>query len=225
MTRDSSFLQILGAGYGRTGTTSLRTALNLLGFKTHHMTDVILDSNQKAEIFEEAYKDRTLKVDWGSVYEGYEAAVDWPSVAFFDTLYQLNPDAKVILSVRDPESWYKSVSRTIYEWPGVDDSWPQNILKARKMARVIVRDGELGGQKNIGNKEGLIKQFKDHTEHIKSVVKPENLLIFELGTDGWEKLCPFLGIAEPKDVPYPHDNKGANFADLLQQIKEISIGR
>ncbi|KAI8046985.1 hypothetical protein BDF21DRAFT_435447, partial [Thamnidium elegans] len=108
------------------------------------MTDVILDSNQKAEIFEEAYKDRTLKVDWGSVYEGYEAAVDWPSVAFFDTLYQLNPDAKVILSVRDPESWYKSVSRTIYEWPGVDDSWPQNILKARKMARVIVRDGELG---------------------------------------------------------------------------------
>ncbi|KAI9269718.1 P-loop containing nucleoside triphosphate hydrolase protein [Helicostylum pulchrum] len=225
MTRDSSFLQILGAGYGRTGTTSLRTALNLLGLKTHHMLDVIFDANQNAEIFEEAYKDRTLDVNWKSVYEGYEAAVDWPSVAFFDTLYKLNPDAKVILSVRDPESWYKSVSRTIYEWPGVDNSWPKNILKARSMARVIVRDGELGGDENIGNKQGLIKQFKDHTEHIKSTVKPENLLILELGTDGWEKLCPFLGIAEPKDVPYPHDNKGADFADFLQQVKKLSIGR
>lgn len=189
------------------------------------MTDVILDPNQKAEIFEEAYKDHTLKVDWESVYEGYEAAVDWPSVAFFDTLYELNPDAKVILSVRDPESWFKSVSRTIYEWPGVDNSWPQNVLRARKMARVIVRDGELGGDENIGNKEGLIRQFKNHTEHIKSIVKPENLLIFELGTDGWEKLCPFLGVDEPEDVPYPHDNKGADFADLLQQVKELSIGR
>ncbi|KAI9357098.1 hypothetical protein BD770DRAFT_420143 [Pilaira anomala] len=189
------------------------------------MIDIILDPTQKPEIFEEAYKDKTIDVDWVSLYEGYDAAVDWPSVAFFDTLYELNPDTKVILTVRDPELWHKSVSRTIYEWPGVDESWPKNVLNARKMARVIVRDGELGGPKNIVNKEALIKQFNDHIEHVKSVVKPENLLILELGQDRWEKLCPFLGVLVPNEITYPHANKGNDFSDLLKEIKALSSSR
>ncbi|KAI8351533.1 P-loop containing nucleoside triphosphate hydrolase protein [Blakeslea trispora] len=212
-------LEVLGAGFGRTGTMSLKYALDFLGYKTHHMVSVLTDDTQIPEIFEEAYKDPTLDVDWDRAYQGYNAAVDWPSTAFFDTLYSLCPAAKVILTVRDPESWHSSVVRTIHEWPGVDSTWPDQILRARKMARVVVRDGELGGPDVLGRKEELIRKFMDHTEHIKSIVKPENLLIMNVG-EGWEKLCPFLGLPVPQDTPYPHMNKGDRFEDMLLNIKE-----
>ncbi|CAO3647976.1 unnamed protein product [Mucor hiemalis] len=215
-------LEIIGAGLGRTGTLSLRNALNQLGYKTHHMYDVILDSTQVPEIFEEAYKNPHDPVDWERAYQGYTAAVDWPTTAFFDKLYDLHPDAKVILTVRDPQDWVRSVSGTIHEWPNVDETWPSNILRARKMARVIVRDGELGGPITPDREQELFDKFVNHTEHIKSIVKPENLLVFNLGEDGWEKLCSFLGKEVPKGLPYPHDNKGKNFAKLLLEIKDIS---
>ncbi|KAG1448562.1 hypothetical protein G6F46_009427 [Rhizopus delemar] len=208
-------LQIIGAGYGRTGTKSLRDALNYLG--THHMENVILDPEQVPEIFENAYKHPDQPVDWERAYQGYNAAVDWPTSAFFDRLYPLCPNAKVILTIRDPDDWFNSVSKTIHEWPGVDSKWPQQVLRARKMARTVVRDGELGGEGLVERREELIQKFVNHIEHIKKVVKPENLLIMELG-DGWEKLCKFLGKPIPQ-IPYPHSNKRDNFPQLLHNIR------
>ncbi|CEP19064.1 hypothetical protein [Parasitella parasitica] len=219
---ETNFLKVLGAGFGRTGTKSLRNALNQLGYTTHHMENVLMDSTQDAEIFENAYKNPEDPVDWTRAYKGYNAAVDWPSTAFFDRLYKLNPDAKVILTIRDPESWHRSVCNTIHEWPAVDDTWPKQILKARKMARVVVRDGELGGENIEGRKDELIEKFKKHIEHVKATVKPENLLIMTLG-DGWEKLCPHLGLDIPEDVPYPHANKGEDFKKLLESVKNEVI--
>lgn len=188
------------------------------------MSDVITDPNQDPDIFEDAYKNPDTIVDWKPVFKGYNAAVDWPAVAFFEQLYSFNPDAKVILTVRDPEDWFNSVSKTIHEWPMVDESWPQNILKARKMARVIVRDGELGGLNVEQRKTELIQKFNNNTKYIKSIVKPENLLILELGNHGWEELCNFLGKEIPSDIPYPHVNKGKDFEKLMLQMKELSIG-
>lgn len=188
------------------------------------MLDTILDPTQTPEVFEEAYKNPNTIVDWETVFQGYTAAVDWPAVAFFDRIHKLNPDAKVILTVRDPELWFNSVSRTIHEWPNVDETWPQNVLKARKMARVVVRDGELGGPDTEKRKQELIQKFNNHIEHVKSIVKPENLLILELGQHGWEELCHFLGKDVPHNLPYPHDNKGQDFPNLLLEIKELSIG-
>lgn len=188
------------------------------------MYDVILDPTQKPEIFEEAYKRPHEPVDWVRAYQGYTAVVDWPSTAFFDRLYHIHPDSKVILTVRDAEDWYRSVSGTIHEWPNVDETWPSNVLRARKMARVIVRDGELGGPITPDRKQELIDKFNQHTERIKSIVKPENLLVLELGKHGWEKLCSFLGKEVPRDLPYPHDNKGKNFSKLLLDIKDLSVG-
>ncbi|KAI8638364.1 P-loop containing nucleoside triphosphate hydrolase protein [Parasitella parasitica] len=218
----TNFLKVLGAGFGRTGTKSLRNALNILKYNTHHMENVLMDPTQKAEIFENAYKHPEDPVDWIRAYQGYNAAVDWPSTAFFDRLYKLNPDAKVILTIRDPEDWHRSVCRTIHEWPAVDDTWPKQILKARKMARVVVRDGELGGENIEGRKDELVEKFKKHIEHVKSIVKPENLLIMELG-NGWKELCPFLGIDIPEGVEYPYENKGDNFKKLLESVKETVI--
>ncbi|KAI8061483.1 P-loop containing nucleoside triphosphate hydrolase protein [Gilbertella persicaria] len=213
-------LQVLGAGFGRTGTMSLKYALDHLGYNTHHMHMVLIDNTQIPEIFEEAYKNPDAPVDWDRAYLGYNAAVDWPTTAFFDKIYKLNPDAKIILTVRDPESWFNSVIKTIHEWPEVNETWPTQIIRARKMARVVVRDGELGGSDIITRKDQLMKKFVDHIERVKSIVKPENLLIMKLG-DGWEVLCPFLGKEIPKDLPYPHKNKGENFGNMLKGIKEL----
>lgn len=186
------------------------------------MENVLMDPTQVPEIFEEAYKHPEAPVDWIRAYQGYDAAVDWPSTAFFDKLYKLNPDAKIILTVRDPEKWHHSVCSTIHEWPAVDETWPEQILRARKMARVVVRDGELGGDNIKERKDELIEKFNKHIEHVKSIVKPENLLIMELG-QGWETLCPFLNLDIPKDVPYPHDNKCENFKAQLQGVKDHVI--
>lgn len=182
------------------------------------MKCVLVDPTQKPEIFANAYKNPQEPVDWDRVYQGYDAAVDWPSTAFFDRLYKLNPDVKVILTVRDPDQWYNSIIRTIHEWPTVDDTWPKQIINARKMARVVVRDGELGGDNILERREELKRQFLDHIEHIKSIVRPENLLILNLG-EGWEKLCPFLDKQVPEGVPYPHSNKGDDFPSLLLNLK------
>lgn len=181
------------------------------------MENVILDPEQVPEIFENAYKHPDQPVDWERAYQGYNAAVDWPTSAFFDRLYPLCPNAKVILTIRDPDDWFNSVSKTIHEWPGVDSKWPQQVLRARKMARTVVRDGELGGEGLVERREELIQKFVNHIEHIKKVVKPENLLIMELG-DGWEKLCKFLGKPIPQ-IPYPHSNKRDNFPQLLHNIR------
>lgn len=182
------------------------------------MRSVLVDPTQKPEIFENAYKNPLEAADWIRAYQGYDAAVDWPSSAFFDTLYKLNPDSKVILTVRDPDQWYNSVIKTIYEWPAVDDTWPQQIINARKMARVVVRDGELGGNDILERREELKQKFLQHIEHVESIVKPKNLLILNLG-EGWEKICPFLKKQVPEGIPYPHSNKGDDFSSMLEDLK------
>lgn len=183
------------------------------------MESVLVDSTQRPEIFREAYKSPNRKnANWVRAYQGYDAAIDWPTAAFFDTLYELNPDAKVILTVRDPEKWYQSMAKTIYEWPNVDETWPNQILEARKMARVVVRDGEIG-ENFLKRKEELKEKFCANIEHVKCIVKPENLLIMEVG-EGWERLCQFLGKEVPS-VPYPHCNDGNNFGLLLKKIKGL----
>ncbi len=90
-------LRVIGAGFGRTGTLSLKTALEQLGFaKCHHMKEVI--PNRQQMNFWHAIS-RNKKVDWEEVFEGFEACVDWPSCKFFEELHQLHPDSKVILTV------------------------------------------------------------------------------------------------------------------------------
>jgi hypothetical protein len=181
------------------------------------MESTLLDPTQKPEIFKTAYgNQRRENVNWVRAYQGYDAAIDWPTAAFFDTLYKLNPDAKVILTVRDFEKWYQSILKTIVEWPNVNETWPSQIVNARNMARVVVRNGEL---KDVKNREVLYQKFVSHIAHVKQLVKPENLLILEVG-EGWEKLCRFLGKDVPS-VPYPHCNKGNDFPMLLNKVKSM----
>ncbi len=105
-------VEVVGAGVGRTGTHSLKLALEqLLGGRCHHMVEIIADPPQAAA-WTDAIEGRD--VDWQQVLDGYVAVVDWPGASFWKEISDANPEALVLLSTRDPESWYRSASNTIF---------------------------------------------------------------------------------------------------------------
>jgi Sulfotransferase domain len=106
-------VKVIGAGFGRTGTASLKAALEELGFgPCYHMMKVF-EHPEHADFWEAVW--RGEPVNWDKVLEGYEATVDWPACTFYGELMERHPEAKVLLSVRDPERWYESMRSTIYE--------------------------------------------------------------------------------------------------------------
>ncbi|KAI7897817.1 uncharacterized protein BX663DRAFT_526980, partial [Cokeromyces recurvatus] len=105
-------LEVIGAGFGRTGTDSLRAALNMLGYKTHHMKCFFEDPELDPDLFYDAYFHRET-ADWDQLYKDYNAAVDWPTVEFYKELLKKYPKAKVLLTIRSADSWYNSVKNTI----------------------------------------------------------------------------------------------------------------
>ncbi|KAE8151324.1 P-loop containing nucleoside triphosphate hydrolase protein [Aspergillus avenaceus] len=209
-------LKIIGAGYGRTGTLSLCRALDILGYSCHHMEKMLLDDSQDPALFQHAYQSKA-GVDWDHIFRGYDAAVDWPAAAFWESLVHHYPDAKVILTVRDPEDWYRSVGNTIHNWPMNDGSaWPEKMMASRKMAKTIVKEGEL---KMYSNKEAMIEQYKTHIAYVCSTVPKDRLLVFE-SSQGWGPLCNFLGVEPPVGIAYPHLNKGGLFRERLMRVRE-----
>jgi hypothetical protein len=181
------------------------------------MEKMILDPAQDPSVFENAYVQKS-NPDWDSVFNNYDAAVDWPAAAFWEDLLRQYPDAKVILTVRDPENWYASVTKTIRDWPmGAGVTWPERMAKSRRMARTIVKEGVL---KNFDDREATIQMFKDHVNYVKATVPPENLLIMHVG-DTWEPLCKFLGLEIPVGVPYPHSNRAPNFHKRMYALRDI----
>lgn len=191
-------LDVIGAGFGRTGTTSLREALETLGFvKCHHMIEVIRNREQTDGWLAVATEG---SVDWDKLFAGYRASVDFPSCVFYRELIKHYPDAKVILSVRDADSWYKSASETIYALSKAVPRWlvwifPRMRVQAR-MINILIWDGIFQGR--FEDPDFAKEVFRKHIEDVKSIVSPERLLVYEI-TEGWGPLCRFLGVEEPAD--------------------------
>ncbi|KAI9491226.1 P-loop containing nucleoside triphosphate hydrolase protein [Zychaea mexicana] len=206
-------LEVIGAGMSRTGTDSLRTALNMLGYNTHHMRSMY-ECDRKPEVFEEAYLHPEKPVDWDELYEGFSAAADCPTISFLDRLFDYYPNAKVILTKRDPDSWYKSVLNTIYKFR---DELPENAkdyaIRSRRMFKTIFLQGAfIDGQKFEDEPEVMKARYEAHNAWVLENVPADRLLVLDL-QDGitWEKICPFLGKPIP-DESYPHvnDTKSVN---------------
>ncbi|KAI8059000.1 P-loop containing nucleoside triphosphate hydrolase protein [Gongronella butleri] len=207
-------LEVIGAGFGRTGTHSLYLALNKLGYNTHHMIEVIKNEDQDVNVWNHAQDHpNSPGTNWDSVYNGYDAAVDFPTCMFYKELLDKNPDAKVILTVRSAESWYKSICNTIFSFYMTDDPptfSDDHIGDALKMARHCTFDGVLErDHRNIRNKELMCELFEKHNAEVIKTVPADRLLIMNLG-EGWEPLCKFLGKPIPKEE-YPKSNSTENF--------------
>jgi hypothetical protein len=192
-------LSVIGAGFGRTGTLSLKLALEQLGFGAcYHMVEVF--RNPKAPGYWEAAADGQ-PADWDEVFAGYGATVDWPSATFWRELAEAYPSAKVVLTLRDPEAWFASTQATIFK-RGWDD--PTDPFQ-RMVSKVI---GRLFDQR-MHDKDHVIEVYNRHNATVQQVIPPERLLVYNLA-EGWAPLCAFLGVAEP-DTPMPKVNTSEDF--------------
>ena len=219
-------IKIIGAGFGRTGTLSLKAALEELGFgPCYHMTEVF--RSPKDCLYWEAAT-RGEVVDWLKLLAGYSATVDWPGCSFYTELMQVYPDAKVVLSVRDPEKWYESVTSTIYQisrrfsHPATPLSTLMGRLFSRGRMDVARMINELIWQKTFAgkfeDKEYAIAVFNQHIEEVKRHVPAEKLLVYNV-KEGWQPLCAFLDVDAPTDKPFPHLNDRENFPGNVAKRK------
>jgi hypothetical protein len=209
-------LQVIGAGFGRTGTTSLKAALEQLGFsKCHHMTDVMKSSAQVR--FWQALADGD-DVVWDEVFEGYQSSCDWPSCTYWEQLHHHYPDAKIVLTVRDEARWYESVLETIYPATFLLPRWLEWLLppfaRLKKMTVDSIWDGVFGGR--LEDREHALQVYRDHIVRVKATARSDQLLVFE-AKDGWEPLCGFLGVPVPEN-DYPHLNDAAQIRRMIRVV-------
>jgi hypothetical protein len=207
-------LDVVGAGFGRTGTLSLKAALEQLGFsKCHHMMEVAKHPEQTA--YWHAVS-KGEQVDWDRVFEGYRASCDFPSSVYWEELHRHFPESKVILTVRDPRQWYRSVAETIYPISTAVPRWLTLVLprlrKGRELVENMIWSGLFSGR--FEDEEHAVRVFEEHAEHVKQVVAPDRLLIFQV-KDGWEPLCHFLEVPIPEGA-FPHLNEAASMRRLLR---------
>lgn len=207
-------LKVIGAGFGRTGTRSLKVALEELGFdRCYHMIEVMKNPDHFkywAEIMEGG------KADWEALFNGYQAAADWPVAAYYRDLMAVYPDAKIILTVRDPESWHVSIMNTLYQISRRFNKFTRIIPSVHQFLNAMEKAIWEGVFHNkVEDKAHAVKVFKDHIEEVKRMVPKERLLIFE-ARHGWEPLCAFLDAPVPVNKPYPHENDGRTIRQILK---------
>jgi Sulfotransferase domain len=199
-------LKVIGAGVGRTGTYSLKRAINRLGFgPCHHMEEVILNMPAQLPAWTAAGNGQP---DWLAIYKGYESAVDWPTAGFFRELNAAYPEAKFILTHRSPESWVASFSATIYKL--LDTPVPPEMQEWLKMGIGVIR--KTGFPVGL-DAAALERAFNAHNEAVKRTIPADRLLVYDV-KEGWGPLCAFLGAPVP-DEPFPRTNDRGEFWDRI----------
>jgi hypothetical protein len=196
-------MQIIGAGFGRTGTMSLRAALEQLGFgPCYHMIEVFKHPGH-IKVWQAAADGE--EIDWRNFLRDYKAGLDYPLAAFYREIVAIFPEAKVILTVRDPQRWYDSTRETIYRGTAIPD-WLLRFLPPfrgmKKMVTAAIWERLFAGR--FEDRQHAIRIFEEHIEEVQRTVPPERLLVYHV-KDGWGPLCDFLGVQVPEG-PFPHIN-------------------
>ena len=206
MSENSVGLKIIGAGFGRTGTHALKLALERLGFgPCHHMFEV-RDNPRQLPAWEALARGEA--VDWNSVFEGYNAQVDWPGARYWRQLSEHYPDAKIILTVRPAICWYESVETTIYPFISrFKTHGSDNLRKLAAMAFETIVQQVFQGR--LSDRAYAIDVYRRHILEVQGTIAPERLLTFSV-SEGWGPLCGFLNVATP-DEPFPHTNQRTIF--------------
>ncbi len=200
-------LTVIGTGFGRTGTDSMREALNMLGFgRCHHMREVNNDPEQKR--LWRAVAAGTA-VSWSELFAGYQSCVDWPSAHYWRQLIDVYPNAKVVLTYRSPESWWESFSKTILV--GITRSTDLGSIGV-----ALIRETVFSGR--AGDRDYAMGVYQANVDAVLATVPKERLLVHELG-DGWEPLCGHLGVPVPEQA-YPSGNSSAEFVRRAQEARK-----
>jgi hypothetical protein len=193
-------LQVIGSGLGRTGTASLKRALDELGLgPCHHMMEVLAQP-ECVPLWLDAFDGRP---DWEAVYAGYNSAVDAPTCRFWRELAAYYPDAKVVHTVRDPDAWFESTQASVF----APDSGTLN--PEPPYDRFFEKNLRFWGGRHH-DRAHLIDTFNRHNAEVVANVPTERLLVYQVG-QGWEPLCAFLGLPVPT-APFPLANTREEFA-------------
>jgi hypothetical protein len=219
-------LQVIGAGFGRTGTSTLKWALErLLGGRCHHMREVVEHPEQ---VKGWAAKARGEPVDLATLLDGYVAACDWPSAAYYAELAEQFPAAKVVLTVRDFDKWYESAHETIYALalmaarPPV--SWMMKTSPRMHGFTAMVADTVWGERGCFGGRfearDHVRTIYERHLEEVRRTIPAERLLEYA-PSQGWEPLCRFLEVPVPS-VPMEHKNERQEMISLRRKVTAVA---
>ena len=195
-------LSIIGPGFGRTGTMSCKNAVEQLGFgPCYHMSEVY--ERGQMDLWADAINGAPLASE--TIFAGYRAAFDWPACSWWKALKAANPNAKIVLTRRDPDAWYDSISTTIFKaLPSVSADPARNAWRVH--TRKLIFDQTF--HNDLG-RDNVISVLRAHEADVIASVPADELLVFDVG-DGWEPLCAFLGVAVP-ETPFPRTNTTAEF--------------
>jgi len=210
-------LKVVGAGFGRTGTLSLKYALEKLGFgPCYHMREVFPRPDHVRLWHGLAFGQ---SIDWEGLFGEFRAAVDWPMARWWRQIAAHYSDAKVILSLRSPESWYKSMRETIYQpmKNPVQGDVPELIRLQNEMVRKAILADTFDNR--FEDKAHAIEVFNRHNQEVRDTIDPARLLVFEARA-GWEPLCRFLEVPVPAEA-YPHVNDTASTQAMIQQMRDV----
>jgi hypothetical protein len=210
-------MKVIGAGFGRTGTLTLKAALEELGVgPCYHMVEVLWGDTSRLPLWQAAASGG--EVDWQALFAGFESTVDWPGCTFYEPLMEVFPEAKVLLTVRDPEAWYESAKNSIYasliagrkgELAGGTNTPPSP--EAFAMISTLIWEGTFHGR--FEDREYAIEMFNRHNDEVKRKVPAERLIVHEV-KEGWAPLADMLGVPEP-DAPFPRLNDKDSFREMV----------
>ena len=204
-------LKVIGTGFGRTGTHSLKIALEMLGLgPCYHMMEVFAHPPHIAVWDGIAAGARS---DFDAPLAGFPSTVDWPTTFFWRTLMAQNPSAKILHSERPAEEWYQSISQTIFA-SLTRESAPSErpfLPGFREMTQRVILGGTFG---NDLSKQNAIAVYERHNQAVRNEVPADRLLVFN-ARQGWEPLCAFLGVPVP-DAPYPRTNSTDEFRAMAK---------
>ena len=201
-------LKVIGAGFGRTGTMSLKAALEQIGLgPCYHMVECLPRGPGHWQKWIDAANG---KPDWNTLFDGFESTVDFPSCSSYKALAAHYPDAKVILTVRDPERWFESTQDTIFA-----PHWIE-YLRNVEMGKFMMLTINDYLQDRMHDKTHLIQRFREHIEEVRNTIPASRLLVFQV-KQGWGPLCEFLERPEP-DADFPFLNDEEATKDIINKI-------
>ena len=213
-------MKLIGAGMPRTGTLTQKVALEMLGLgPCYHMVDVLADLDQ-AKLWQRALDGEG---PWEQIFDGFNSTVDWPGGYFYRELIDVYPDAKVLLSAREPQAWERSMRETVWAvrhgeslvrllssaQAHVNPQW-RGFLE---MIDRLVWEGEGTFASGHAEPQQLIDTMIRHNREVEEVVPSERLLVWDV-KEGWERLCEFLGVPVPQQ-PFPHVNDRTEFLNRV----------
>ncbi|MEQ4725070.1 sulfotransferase family protein [Nonomuraea sp. B19D2] len=199
-------MDVIGVGLGRTGTHSLKFALERLGFgPCCHMYD-LMAAPEKAHPWLAAA--RGEQVDWREVCQEYRSTTDFPGCSHWRELTACYPRASVVLTVRDPRSWYESVMATFFS-PATSYISPEQspIMEAARLRAAT------DFKCRPDDAEGMMAAFRAHNAEVQATIPADRLLVYRV-TEGWGPLCAFLGLETP-DEPFPKVNDRRSYEEAM----------